>query len=491
MRPAAHRHADVASTVSGSPDTSGCHQARPLALGDPPIGAGRRDPARSCATFWGVSLMQSGTLFGRFGIVRAAAAVAVEQLATHVRGVDFAAYPRPRASSGSSARSRRRALPTPSGHLFERFVVPEGHIIRLPFQLPGLRLRPRQSYSSECHCSRSRDAKTRLAPASRSITVQDPFYHKQKRRKKARMLDGGRLARLRDVRVLAVARPRLHARPGFLLAFQRLGHQAVLRRDPVGRPELSAPSARSLDDWPSRCRPSRPPPRGQFNKAEDISVVFLDRYGNEIGRRGIRSDDSVSARQAARLFRQGRPSPPKTGASTTISASTSSAPCARSSTTARATTGTQGGSSITQQLAKNLFLTSERTLERKIKEAFLAVWLEWHYTKDEILKLYFDRAYMGGGNFGVAAASEYYFGKKITDVNLAEAAMLAGLFKAPTNYAPARRPRRCPRPRQPRALQPRRRRLPDRGPGHRRPPQPGHAGRPRRDDSNSPNYFLD
>ena len=98
--------------------------------------------------------------------------------------------------------------------------------------------------------------------------------------------------------------------------------------------------------------------------------------------------------------------------------------------------GTQGGSSITQQLAKNLFLSPERTVERKIKEAFLAVWLEWHYSKDQILKLYFDRAYMGGGNFGAAAAAEYYFGKKITDVNLAEAAMLAGLFKAPTKYAP-------------------------------------------------------
>src|SRR5690606_23309446 len=78
----------------------------------------------------------------------------------------------------------------------------------------------------------------------------------------------------------------------------------------------------------------------------------------------------------------------------------------------------------------------ERTWERKIKEAFLAVWLEWHFSKDEILKLYFDRAYMGGGTFGVAAASEFYFGKKVTDVSLAEAAMLAGLFKAPTNYAP-------------------------------------------------------
>jgi penicillin-binding protein 1A len=96
----------------------------------------------------------------------------------------------------------------------------------------------------------------------------------------------------------------------------------------------------------------------------------------------------------------------------------------------------QGGSSITQQLAKNLFLTNERSLERKIKEAFLAAWLEFHLTKDEILKLYLDRAYMGGGAHGVVAAADYYFGKPAKELTLAESAMLAGLFKAPTKYAP-------------------------------------------------------
>src|SRR3712207_6731167 len=89
----------------------------------------------------------------------------------------------------------------------------------------------------------------------------------------------------------------------------------------------------------------------------------------------------------------------------------------------------QGGSSITQQLAKNLFLSNERSLERKIKEAFLALWLEFHLTKDEILKLYLDRAYMGGGTHGAVAAAEYYFGKSARDLTLAESAMLAGLFK--------------------------------------------------------------
>jgi penicillin-binding protein 1A len=96
----------------------------------------------------------------------------------------------------------------------------------------------------------------------------------------------------------------------------------------------------------------------------------------------------------------------------------------------------QGGSSITQQLAKNLFLNNERTLERKINEAFLAMWLEARLSKNEILKLYLDRAYMGGGTFGVDAAAQYYFGKSARDVNLSEAAMLAGLFKAPTRFAP-------------------------------------------------------
>src|SRR5690606_13437410 len=102
----------------------------------------------------------------------------------------------------------------------------------------------------------------------------------------------------------------------------------------------------------------------------------------------------------------------------------------------RANEVVQGGSSITQQVAKNLFLSSERSLQRKIKEAFLALWLESRLTKDEILKLYLDRSYMGGGAFGVEAAAQFYFGKSIRDVNLAEAAMLAGLFKAPTKYAP-------------------------------------------------------
>lgn len=100
----------------------------------------------------------------------------------------------------------------------------------------------------------------------------------------------------------------------------------------------------------------------------------------------------------------------------------------------------QGGSTITQQLAKNLFLEPERTIERKIQEAVLAIWLEAKYTKDEILEIYLNRVYFGSGAYGVDAASRRYFGKSARDVSLAEAALLAGLLKAPSRLSPARDP---------------------------------------------------
>ena len=96
----------------------------------------------------------------------------------------------------------------------------------------------------------------------------------------------------------------------------------------------------------------------------------------------------------------------------------------------------QGGSTITQQLAKNLFLNGDRTANRKFREVLYAVWLERHLTKDEILALYLNRIYMGAGTYGVGAAAEFYFDKKAGEVTLAEAAMLAGLPKAPTKYSP-------------------------------------------------------
>ncbi len=101
----------------------------------------------------------------------------------------------------------------------------------------------------------------------------------------------------------------------------------------------------------------------------------------------------------------------------------------------------QGGSTLTQQLAKNLFLEPERTLERKIQEALLALWLETKFSKDEILELYLNRVYFGAGAYGVDAAARRYFAKSARDVSLGEAAMIAGLLKAPSRLSPARDPK--------------------------------------------------
>ena len=100
--------------------------------------------------------------------------------------------------------------------------------------------------------------------------------------------------------------------------------------------------------------------------------------------------------------------------------------------------GIEGGSTLTQQLAKNLFLTQERTLSRKIQEAILALWLERRYSKDQILELYLNRVYFGSGAYGVEAATQKYFGKSARFVTLPEAALLAGLMKSPTKLAPNR-----------------------------------------------------
>jgi penicillin-binding protein 1A len=100
----------------------------------------------------------------------------------------------------------------------------------------------------------------------------------------------------------------------------------------------------------------------------------------------------------------------------------------------------QGGSTLTQQLAKNLFLTQERTLQRKLQEVELAFWLERKHSKSEILELYLNRVYFGSGAYGVEAAAQRYFGKSAKNVTIAEAAMLAGLVKSPSRLAPNRNP---------------------------------------------------
>jgi penicillin-binding protein 1A len=180
-----------------------------------------------------------------------------------------------------------------------------------------------------------------------------------------------------------------------------------------------------------------------FNEADQAkwrttgqySVTFQDQSGNEIGRRGINIDDAVPLEEIpdalikATLATEDRRFFEHYGVDLlgTLRALVENV---------RANDVVQGGSTLTQQLAKNLFLSSERSITRKIKEAFLAIWLEAHLSKREILKLYLDRAYMGGGAFGAEAAAQFYFGKSVRDISMAEAAMMAGLYKAPTKYAP-------------------------------------------------------
>jgi penicillin-binding protein 1A len=102
----------------------------------------------------------------------------------------------------------------------------------------------------------------------------------------------------------------------------------------------------------------------------------------------------------------------------------------------RSGAATQGGSTLTQQLAKNLFLVPERTIERKMQEVVLSIWLEAEHSKDAILEMYLNRVYLGAGAYGVDAAARRYFAKSARDVTIAEAAMIAGLLKAPSRYAP-------------------------------------------------------
>ena len=172
-----------------------------------------------------------------------------------------------------------------------------------------------------------------------------------------------------------------------------------------------------------------------WNRGREYAVTFTDANGEIIGRRGIRQDDAVQldeipphmikavlATEDARFFEH-------FGVDVigTLRAIVQNA---------RANDVVQGGSSLTQQVAKNLFLSPERTIRRKVHEAFFSLWIEARLTKEQILKLYLDRSYLGGGNYGIEAAAQFYFGKSVRDVTLPEAAMLAGLFKAPTKYAP-------------------------------------------------------
>ena len=175
--------------------------------------------------------------------------------------------------------------------------------------------------------------------------------------------------------------------------------------------------------------------KGDVLAYSKYAVTFLDQDGNELGKRGILRSDAVPLEEMPDIFIKALLSTEDRRffehyGVDVIGTGRAIVEDMRQSEVR------QGGSTLTQQLAKNLFLSSERSFQRKIKEAFLAAWLESHYSKHEILKLYLERAYMGGGAFGAEAAAQNYFGKSIRSVTLAEAAMLAGLFKAPTKYSP-------------------------------------------------------
>ncbi|MFP4518480.1 MAG: transglycosylase domain-containing protein [Oceanicaulis sp.] len=171
-------------------------------------------------------------------------------------------------------------------------------------------------------------------------------------------------------------------------------------------------------------------------------VVLLDRHGRTIARRGEVSAEALSADALpgqlveAVLAVEDRRFYSHFGVDVVGSGRALLA-------NLRAGRVVQGGSTITQQLAKNLFLSSERTYKRKAQEVLLALWLERRFTKDEILALYLNRVYFGAGAWGAEAAARRYFGEPAQALSIGEAALLAGLLKAPSRYAPTSDVRRA------------------------------------------------
>ena len=223
--------------------------------------------------------------------------------------------------------------------------------------------------------------------------------------------------------------------------------------------------------WSSRSRKARPGARAgsilmlalaipafrdtsdeDWLKKSELAVMFLDRYGNEVGARGIKHNDSIPLDEfpdhliKAVLATEDRRFYEHFGIDVlgTFRALL---------TNARAGGVVQGGSSLTQQLAKNLFLSNERTIERKVKEAFLAMFLETRLPKNEIFKLYLDRAYLGGGTFGVDAAAQYYFNKSARDVTLVGSRHAGRPVQGADAIRPAYQPAGGARARQRRARQ--------------------------------------
>jgi penicillin-binding protein 1A len=176
-----------------------------------------------------------------------------------------------------------------------------------------------------------------------------------------------------------------------------------------------------------------------WNVNRTSAIVILDRHGEEIASRGarygaqVRPEDLPPYLTEAFLATEDRRFYEHGGVDLRGMLRAALA-------NARSGDIVEGGSTITQQLARNLFLTLEQTYTRKIREALLALWLEGHYSKDEILSLYLNRIYLGAGAYGVESAALTYFAKSARDVSLAEAALLAGLPKAPSTYNPVQNP---------------------------------------------------
>jgi len=166
------------------------------------------------------------------------------------------------------------------------------------------------------------------------------------------------------------------------------------------------------------------------------AMTFLDRHGRVIARRGESSGTSITADNLpehlvdAVLAVEDRRFYGHFGIDLIGTARAAMA-------NLRAGRVVQGGSTITQQLAKNLFLTPDRTLRRKVQEMMLALWLETRFSKDEILALYLNRVYFGAGAWGAENASRRYFGRGPHELDIGQSALLAGLLKAPSRYSPA------------------------------------------------------
>lgn len=166
------------------------------------------------------------------------------------------------------------------------------------------------------------------------------------------------------------------------------------------------------------------------------SVTFSDINGNFIGRRGVHQEEAVALSEMPRhlvyavLATEDRRFFDHRGVDMIGIARAMAI-------NLRAERIVQGGSTITQQLAKNIFLSSQRTIYRKLQEVFLALWIEARLNKEEILSVYLNRVYLGAGTYGVEAAARRYFGKSVRDIDLLESAVLAGLLKAPSKYSPA------------------------------------------------------